>query len=312
MLLRAGANDNLRPRYRTKQNKMKDKIFAFVQSKGPVLPVEVASAVDTNSFLAKAYLSDLIEEGKVRISNEKFGAEKLYYIQGQEQRVAERLKEVANQQKTAKIYHDPAMKSQVTPELARKRQEFSAMAKKVEAEDKKVKIIPKQPVQQNPPARPLQPIQQPQQKPRLLPKMLPKFSIFRKPPPQQPEKRVIEVKPQPRYAPQQIQNIPTKPKNFVDDARNFLEAQNGKIADVLERKKKFAEFNALLPTAFGEFKVLIHIRDKKKITDSDISLLYSKSSQRNIPGLMITNGHLTRKADRFLDTVKDSVKVKVL
>ncbi len=298
-------------------NDIRDRIIALVQSRGPVLPVEISSAINANSFLAKAYLSDLVAEGKIRATKEKIGDSHIYFWPGQEQKVSEKLQSLRQlQAKTARMYQPAEQRVQATPELMKKRQEFSSMANKVAEEDK---VLARKEIQKPAPRmeqfRP-QPRQEqrfeqrhqpvlPAAKPIIFKRLEPE--VVREPP------RIIEITPEVREPmPRALKAFASAPKNFVDKARYFIEAENGKITEVIERKKKFAEFHALIHTTFGEVKFIIHARDKNKITDSDLSLLYSKSSQRNIPGLLITNGQLNKKAQRFLETVKDSVKVKVI
>ena len=61
---------------------MLEKIYEFVQKNGPTLPVEVASKLNTDSLLASAYLSQLVESGKLVSSKEKVGGAMLYFLPG--------------------------------------------------------------------------------------------------------------------------------------------------------------------------------------------------------------------------------------
>ncbi len=64
-----------------------DKIISFLQSNGPSLPVKVAKAIGSNILLASALLSDLVSQGKVRVSCLKVGGSPLYYLPPQKERL---------------------------------------------------------------------------------------------------------------------------------------------------------------------------------------------------------------------------------
>jgi hypothetical protein len=64
-------------------------ILSFVRSKGPVLPVDVAKFLDTNTLFASAHLSELLSKGQLKISSVKVGGSPVYYLPGQEARLQE-------------------------------------------------------------------------------------------------------------------------------------------------------------------------------------------------------------------------------
>ncbi|MFO7710583.1 MAG: hypothetical protein R6V53_02350 [Candidatus Woesearchaeota archaeon] len=59
---------------------MYDAILAFMQRKGPCVPMEVANHLKKDSFLASAMLSELVQSGKVRMTNFSVGRSRLYYL----------------------------------------------------------------------------------------------------------------------------------------------------------------------------------------------------------------------------------------
>jgi len=75
----------------------KEKILQFIKEKGPVLPIDIAKHINSNTLMASAHLSELSSNGKLRISSVKVGGgSPLYYLQGQEsqlQRFADNLHE---------------------------------------------------------------------------------------------------------------------------------------------------------------------------------------------------------------------------
>ena len=62
----------------------KEAIVATIASNGPSLPVQIARHVNISLLFASAYLSELYNERKIKMSNMKVGSSSLYYVEGQE------------------------------------------------------------------------------------------------------------------------------------------------------------------------------------------------------------------------------------
>lgn len=57
-----------------------DDVLAFMRKTGPVIPGQVAKAVETSMLFASAMLSELSSKGKIKVSSVKFGGTPLYYL----------------------------------------------------------------------------------------------------------------------------------------------------------------------------------------------------------------------------------------
>lgn len=64
-----------------------DKIVQFLRMSGPSLPTKIGKLLNTDLLLASAHLSDLVAQGKVKVSSLKIGGSPLYYLPGQEQQL---------------------------------------------------------------------------------------------------------------------------------------------------------------------------------------------------------------------------------
>lgn len=62
---------------------VKEKILAYLDEKGPSLPIPISKTLNIQSMLASAILSELINEKKVEISNMRIGNSPLYFIPSQ-------------------------------------------------------------------------------------------------------------------------------------------------------------------------------------------------------------------------------------
>jgi len=65
-------------------NQIKDKIVEFLKRKGPSLPVHIAKEINTSILFTSAFLSELLSEKRITLSNMKIGNSPVYYIKGQE------------------------------------------------------------------------------------------------------------------------------------------------------------------------------------------------------------------------------------
>lgn len=93
-----------------------EKVLTLIKMQGPVLPTQVAKIIGKDTLVASAYLSELTDSKKVRISHTKVGGgSPVYYLQGQEPNLQdlykylnEREKEAYDLLKDKKILKDDA------------------------------------------------------------------------------------------------------------------------------------------------------------------------------------------------------------
>jgi len=65
-------------------SKIKEKIISVLRRNGPSLPVHIAREIDSSILFTSAFLSELVSEKKIKMSNLKIGNSPLYLIAGQE------------------------------------------------------------------------------------------------------------------------------------------------------------------------------------------------------------------------------------
>lgn len=65
-------------------SQLKEKIVFIIQRRGPSLPIHVAQATGLSMLFSSAFLSELISDKRIKISNMKVGGSPLYFIPGQE------------------------------------------------------------------------------------------------------------------------------------------------------------------------------------------------------------------------------------
>lgn len=94
-------------------SEIKSKIVSIIRQKGPCLPIAIAKDAGLNTLFTSAFLSELINEGKIKRSNMKIGSSSLYFTKEQEQMLASfseflksKEKEAFNLLKNKKILKD--------------------------------------------------------------------------------------------------------------------------------------------------------------------------------------------------------------
>jgi len=63
---------------------IKEKAVEIVRNRGPLLPVHITKELGINIMFASALLSELVDNGTLKISNTKIGGSPVYYVSGQE------------------------------------------------------------------------------------------------------------------------------------------------------------------------------------------------------------------------------------
>ncbi len=63
---------------------VKEKIISFIGIRGPSLPVHIGKEINTSILFTSAFLSELISEKRLKISNLNVGNSHLYFIPGSE------------------------------------------------------------------------------------------------------------------------------------------------------------------------------------------------------------------------------------
>jgi len=65
-------------------NTSKEKIISFLKINGPCVPVKLSTHLGINTIIAGAFLSDLLSDKQIKISNMKVGNSPIYFLPGQE------------------------------------------------------------------------------------------------------------------------------------------------------------------------------------------------------------------------------------
>ena len=288
-------------------DELSKKILNHVRQNGPLLPIKIAKLIDKDTLFASAMLASLVSSGQVKMTNVKIGGSQLYYVVGQESKLQdlskylhEREKEVYEVLKKNQVLRDVDLKP-IQRIALRETKDFAIpIAVKDEdrreifwkwyltSDDKAKELITM--VFQKTPIKKHEEIKKQEIKEEIR---LPVIEEIR-PEPKLAEKK-IEV--------EKLKKVKTKTKDDFQDLIGLFVKQNQ--IHILEQKitRKNKEINMIvkLPSRIGTLNFYVKCKNKKIISNADLSLAYNEGQQKNLPILFLTTGKPTKKALEYIE-----------
>lgn len=80
---------------------IKEKIVSAIKNQGPSLPARIARETEMSMLFASAFLSELLSEKRLKITNMKVGSSPIYYLPGQEKQLEQYSKYLKDKEKEA-------------------------------------------------------------------------------------------------------------------------------------------------------------------------------------------------------------------
>jgi len=283
---------------------MKEKIVEFIRENGPTLPVQIVSKTGGNSFVASAYLSDLVDKKEILQSEERVGSVPLYYLEGQETLLKKKIDELNLSVKTARDFQKKKVVE--TPELESKRKDFDRRLKEIEEGENHREVKKKSALEK---AREL--IKKTVPKPRIeVPR--PKIEV---PKPQIQIDKPVQVRPKvvetPRIEkPKVVETI--EETTFSKRASEFLETSG---VDILKSENLTANSGAFIvraPSSVGPLKFYVKLWSKKRLNKSDVAESYALALEKKMPVIILTNGTVAKTAKKYLSEIGGFVRVRAL
>jgi len=329
-----------------------DKIINIIKTKGPVLPVDVARAIESDILLASAHLSELVSREKVKISHTKIGGSPVYYLEGQESKLQELSKYLNNKEQRVynlirekKILKDvdlePSMRVMIrnikdfaipfqvnfdgnkilfwkwyllgNEEVKREIEKLLMPKKeKKEVDEKRIDEEKKKIDEREEVEKEKRKIEQEKQK---LQRKL------------EEERKKIEqekIKLQKQAEQEKIRKekeLTEKQKKLEFEQKDeFLNKLKGyfssKKIEIIEnnvlRKRKEIECRIKVPSVVGEVEYYCKAKNKKRVNEGDLSSAFVQGQIKRLPVLFLTSGALTKKAKELLEKELKGIVVKKL
>ncbi len=272
---------------------LRDKVLHFVRLRGPVLPVNVAKEINMSSIIAGAILSDLVSQKLVKVSTAKIGGSPVYYTAGQEERLSMLYAGLGQKEREAYTYlkEQKILKDQEIPPAIR-----------VALRSLKDFAIPRQVLTSDGQENLWQWYLSPEQDLALFHKKTEEPLIVA---PSLPLIPTPTLTPSPQLQVRQ----PAAPaeKTLVADAPSFTDAVHSYLKTntihVLEqevvRKNRESHLLVKIPSPVGPLDFFLIAKNKKKISNADLSLSFQKGQAKKLPVLFLSNGELTKKAKEY-------------
>ena len=283
---------------------MKDKIIEFIKENGPSLPVQVVSKIGGDSFIANAYLSEMVEKKNILQSEERVGSVPVYYLPGQEELMVKKIKDLNFTVKTARTFQKKRVED--TPELESKRKDFDRRLKEIEKgethrQEKKKSALEK--------AREL--IKRTVERPRVE---VPRPNMEVSKPIEQPkiEKPMVrsKVKVPKIVEARKVETV--EETTFSKRALEFLEKSN---VEVLKSENLTDNSGACIvraPSSVGPLKFYVKLWSKKRLNKSDVAESYALALEKKMPVIILTNGTVAKTAKKYLSEIGGFVRVRAL
>ncbi|MCX6746683.1 MAG: hypothetical protein NTU63_00940 [Candidatus Pacearchaeota archaeon] len=291
----------------------KEKIVSLLRMNGPSLPVHIAHGTGLSILFASAFLSELLYEGKIRISYLKVGNSPLYFVQGQEYRLERFAQYLKSREKDAfflirerKFLKDSEQEPAIRVAL-RELKDFAIPFKKDEEiywryfnvpkeelftkeivnEKPKEEIIIKEIVKEIPKEETMIIVQEKKKG----------LDIF-----DNSKKEIVEKK-------KEIIEKKKEKSEFVMDILKFLKNKKIEVIQEIENKKKEFYGIAKIKTDLGEIEVFVIAKEKKKITEDDIILFIQKGQAQKRIVLFVSSGELDKKAIKVLEDYGNIIRI---
>jgi len=292
-----------------KATEIKNKILVFLEKNGPGLPVAIAREVGISSLFSSAFLSELLEDGKIRISKMKVGGSPLYFLPNQfhmlenfshylNAKEREALSLLKEKQILKDIEQEPSIrvalrgiKDFALPLIIEKtgNKELCWRYFLLSEQEAKEKIIIR------PQSRQItQQIQHAKHTQRITMKT--------------PSSKTEETKNLDIFDKPELRQKTAKEKlsTFLDEVKEFLFKNTIELIGI----DKFDKKEIIGKIKIGGKELLLVAINKKRLSESDLLKAYKKASLLNIQYLIITKGELPKKLKEMIDAFKNLEKIE--
>ena len=302
----------------------KEKIIATIKIKCPSLPIHLARIINQPPLFTSAFLAELLADKRLKISNMKVGSSPLYYIQGQElmlENFVEYLspieKEAFSILKQEKVLRDSDLQP-VTRVAIRSIPDF-AIPVQIRIGEDIILFWRYFQISDNEMHNLINSIStSPRQSHLILPSQTSHPQIEQTPSKPQQEQALSTILKDMKPIPRQKQISLQKQKKssiesvFVSKLKEYLTAKDIEIIEILSEKKKEFMAKVRIDTLFGKQTYYLTAKDKKKITENDLTLALHKSQAEKMPCVVLSPGDLDKKAQEYRKEWHNTIKFEKL
>jgi hypothetical protein len=291
-------------------NNKKERILSLIRTRGPSLPVHVAKTIGVDGIFAGAFLSELFAEKKIKMSNLRVGSSPLYYLEGQEnmlenyvQHLNSREREAYELLKKERVLEDEkmnpivrvairAIKDFAVPVRIRSGGEVRQHWKYFNLSEKDVRDfikgasvdekIKEEIVKEN------------------------KLDVKKEVIEVKTEKNVDKVSRERNSSVDEYKSIEKKvvKKNKENDfglkIKEYLSNKDIEVLEIYSDKKREFNCRVRIDMMFGKQEYYLVAKDKKSVTENDLSVAMQAAHGKKMPALVFSSGDLNKKGREHL------------
>jgi len=300
-------------------NLKENQVYTSIQTKGPLLPIEIARSLSMETYIVSAILATLLKNKKIEISKRKIGSSNLYYIPGQEELVRKRLLPELNalEQKALQRVKElkVAFENDLYPQerfMLKEMLDFVNLLKvKTEKEEFDVWVdaeLTKEEINEIIKKR--------------LENLKEKSTSIEKPKEALPEKNIPiekEETKQELLSQEPPKELPEKKErkrksaqntNFNEKLNDYLKRMDITLIKVLSIKANENIAIVSIPSIIGDQFFYMFYTTKKNLNEGDLSKIYLEASKHKMPILLILENEINSKINQYIkDNFGNLIKI---
>lgn len=306
----------------------KEKILSTIRMKGPSLPVQIAKAIDFSPLFTSAFLSELKGEGKLMLSNMRVGSSPLYYLPGQESAL-ERFSAYLNQRereafqllREKKVLED-SEQSPVVRVALRAIKDFAFPVKIRVNGDAKLfwryftlsdndvaDFVSRGGFNEKPKEKEeVKEVVEKREEVASAVHETPQEDLVKK----EEIKKDLQSSLEEERPLAEKRQAKTKESEFGINVKDYLQAKEIEVVEVLTEKKKEIEAKVRVDAPFGKQAFYLIAKDKGSTTDNDLAMAFQKAQNERMPALVMSTGELNKKGKTHLEQWGNLVKFEKL
>jgi len=292
-------------------------VLRLIKMKGPLIPIQITKEISGNTMFAGAILSQLVDEKKAFLTNVKVGGSPVYYVSGQEPRLVEFCKYLNEKDrktfdllKQKRILKD----SEQNPLIRFSLRTIKDYARPLEVKmgdsteifwkwylvsDGEAETLIKEELKDLFPKKEI-PVQKemPKEEIKKETKEVRKEEIKIGIPRREEAKKITEFSDEKEEVKKKIR---ATEDDFLEKAKRFFKNKEIDIIDFkILRKNSEIEFILKVPSTVGSFEYYCRAKNKKNLSDADLSSTYVQGQLKKMPAILLTTGELTKKAKELM------------
>ncbi|MFA4960089.1 MAG: hypothetical protein WC548_00305 [Candidatus Pacearchaeota archaeon] len=289
----------------------KEKIISFLEATGPSLPVRIAGVIQMEGMFASAILSELYNEGRVKMSNMRVGSSQLFFLPGQEKRLEEHIenlkpveKEAYSMIKDKKVLDDEKLEPAIRVALS----SIKDFVKSFEHEGKlmwKYSFLTDEELNEV-----FHSTNEERENKKESEKIDKEMVVAEEKAVKKKEKK---VKPKTEF-----EEVGVEKKNegifdemnmeFFNEVKNYLAKKEVKIYEEIQVDRKEVVAKISFEAKIGRFNFLLIAKNKKTISKEELNIVMQRTNYHKMPCLLVTRKELSKSVQNL---VKDNNMIKL-